>query len=102
MSAFQYPEIYRDTLDGLQISVSVLDLQKKIVFWSDGAEQITGDARIDGLGHTCAENILLHCTQSTCEMCTGKAPWRQPCTMLNRWKGSALFTLHLDRQSHTV
>ncbi len=74
MPAFQDPEIYRDILDGLQIGVSVLDLQKKIVFWSDGAEQITGYARIDVLGHTCAENILLHCNQPSCEMCTERCP----------------------------
>jgi len=74
MPAFQDPEIYRDILDGLQIGVSVLDLQKKIVFWSDGAEQITGYSRIDVLGHLCTENILLHCNQSCCEMCTEKCP----------------------------
>jgi diguanylate cyclase (GGDEF)-like protein/PAS domain S-box-containing protein len=74
MPAFQDPETYRDILDGLQIGVSVLDLQKKIVFWSDGAEQITGYARIDVLGHSCAENILLHCDQNSCEMCTEKCP----------------------------
>ena len=74
MPPFQDPEIYRDILDGLQIGVSVLDLQKKIVFWSDGAEQITGYARIDVLGHSCAENILLHCNQNSCEMCAGKCP----------------------------
>ena len=74
MPAFQDPEIYRDILDGLQIGVSVLDLQKKIVFWSDGAEQITGYARIDVLGHPCTENILLHCDQNSCEMCKEKCP----------------------------
>ncbi len=74
MPAFSDPETYRNILDGLQIGVSVLDLQKKIVFWSDGAEQITGYARIDVLGHSCAENVLLHCNQIGCEMCTGKCP----------------------------
>jgi diguanylate cyclase (GGDEF)-like protein/PAS domain S-box-containing protein len=68
------PQIYRDILDGLQIGVSVLDLHKKIVFWSDGAEKITGYARIDVLGHSCAENILLHCNHNSCEMCAGKCP----------------------------
>jgi diguanylate cyclase (GGDEF)-like protein/PAS domain S-box-containing protein len=68
------PQIYRDILDGLQIGVSVLDLHKKIVFWSDGAERITGYARIDVLGHSCAENILLHCNHNSCEMCAGKCP----------------------------
>lgn len=51
MPAFNDPDIYRDILDGLQIGVSVLDLNKKIVFWSDGAEHITGYSRIDVLGH---------------------------------------------------
>jgi two-component system, cell cycle response regulator len=74
MPAFQDPEIYRDILDGLQIGVSVLDLQRKIVFWSDGAEQITGYARIDVLGHSCVENVLLHCNQTSCEMCADQCP----------------------------
>jgi diguanylate cyclase (GGDEF)-like protein/PAS domain S-box-containing protein len=74
MPHFQDPEIYRDILDGLQIGVSVLDLNKKIVFWSDGAEQITGYSRIDVLGHSCSENILLHCNQNSCETCAGKCP----------------------------
>ena len=74
MLPFQDPEIYRDILDGLQIGVSVVDLNKRIVFWSDGAEHITGYARIDVLGHSCAENILLHCNHESCEMCTGKCP----------------------------
>src|SRR5271166_393108 len=74
MSAFPDPETYRNILDGLQIGVSVLDLQKKIVSWSDGAEQITGYARIDVLGHSCTDNILLHCNQIGCEMCTETCP----------------------------
>jgi diguanylate cyclase (GGDEF)-like protein/PAS domain S-box-containing protein len=69
MPAFQDPEIYRNILDGLQIGVSVLDLAKKIVFWSDGAQQITGYARIDVLGHSCRENVFLHCNEVSCETC---------------------------------
>ncbi|MGA9543028.1 MAG: diguanylate cyclase [Candidatus Sulfotelmatobacter sp.] len=74
MPAFRDPDTYRDILDGLQIGVSVLDLRQKIVFWSDGAEHITGYARIEVLGHACSENILLHCNQDTCEMCNEKCP----------------------------
>jgi len=74
MPAFQYPGIYRDILDGLQIGVSVVDPQKKIVFWNDGAEHITGYARIEVLGHSCAENILPHCNRASCEMCIEKCP----------------------------
>jgi diguanylate cyclase (GGDEF)-like protein/PAS domain S-box-containing protein len=74
MPHFKDPHIYRDILDGLQIGVSVLDVQKRIVFWSDGAEKITGYARIDVLGHSCNDNILLHCNQSSCEMCIEECP----------------------------
>jgi len=74
MPAFNDPEIYRNILNGLQIGVSVLDLQKKIVFWSDGAEHITGYSRIDVLGHPCADNILQHCNQTSCEMCSERCP----------------------------
>jgi len=65
---------FADILDGLQIGVSVLDLQRKIVFWSDGAEPITGYARIDVLGHSCTDSVLLHCNKIGCEMRTEKCP----------------------------
>jgi diguanylate cyclase (GGDEF)-like protein/PAS domain S-box-containing protein len=74
MPFFQDPETYRDILDGLQIGVSVLDLQKRIVFWSDGAEQITGYTRIEVLGHACTDNILQHCNQNSCELCAERCP----------------------------
>jgi diguanylate cyclase (GGDEF)-like protein/PAS domain S-box-containing protein len=74
MPRFHDPDIYRDILDSLQIGVSVIDLQQKIVFWSDGAEHITGYARIDVLGHSCCDNILLHCDQARCEMCVDRCP----------------------------
>lgn len=74
MPAFQDPDTYRAILDALQIGVSVLDLQRKIVFWSDGSEQLTGYSRIDVLGHPCTDNILQHCNHSSCEMCIDKCP----------------------------
>jgi diguanylate cyclase (GGDEF)-like protein/PAS domain S-box-containing protein len=74
MPAFDDPDIYRTILDQLQIGVSVLDLKKKVVFWSDGAEQITGYNRIEVLGQGYSENILEHCNESSCEMCSEHCP----------------------------
>ena len=96
MPAFRDPDTYRDILDGLQIGVSVLDLQKTIVFWSDGAEQITGYSRIDVLGHDCTDNILLHCNQIGCEMCNEKCPITSALHMPNLWKPSPSFTISPD------
>jgi diguanylate cyclase (GGDEF)-like protein/PAS domain S-box-containing protein len=74
MPPFSDPEIYRDILDELQIGVSVLDLDGKIAFWSDGAEKITGYTRLEVLGHLCTENILPHCNHDSCEMCVEHCP----------------------------
>jgi len=74
MPPFQDPDIYRDILDALPIGISVLDLNRRIVFWSDGSERITGYSRIEVLGHLCTDNILLHCNEISCAMCTQDCP----------------------------
>ena len=74
MPALDDPEIYRDILDELQIGVSVLDLQRRIVFWSDGAERISGYPRVEVLGHFCSDNLLQHCNEDSCEMCAKRCP----------------------------
>ena len=36
------PKPYRDILEGLPNGVYVVDRDRKILFWNDGAEQISG------------------------------------------------------------
>jgi|HubBroStandDraft_1064217.scaffolds.fasta_scaffold00029_54 diguanylate cyclase (GGDEF)-like protein/PAS domain S-box-containing protein len=74
MPAFQDPEIYRSILESLRVGVSILDLEKRIVFWNDGAEQITGYTRIDVLGHLCTDSFFLHCDQAGCDICLANCP----------------------------
>ena len=46
----------------------MVDLQKKIAFWSDGAEPITGNHRHEVVGRPCAGRTLSQCDRSnTCE-----------------------------------
>ncbi len=52
----------------------MVDLQKKIVFWSDGAERITGHFRHEVVGRPCAGRTLLQCDQNTCEPCGSECP----------------------------
>jgi hypothetical protein len=49
-------------------------MQKKIVFWSDGAERITGHLRHEVIGHSCISESLLHCDQPGCEFCKEDCP----------------------------
>ena len=70
MSAFHDSEICRGILESLPAGLCVVDLQKKIVFWSDGAERITGHLRHEVIGHSCVSEALLHCDQPGYEFCT--------------------------------
>jgi two-component system cell cycle response regulator len=74
MSAFHDPEIYRSILESLPTGLCVVDMQKKIVLWSDGAERITGHLRYDVIGHCCVGEPLLHCDQQDCEWCNEDCP----------------------------
>jgi diguanylate cyclase (GGDEF)-like protein/PAS domain S-box-containing protein len=74
MSAFEDPEICRSLLESLQVGVCVVDLQKKIIFWSDGAERITGNLRHEVVGRPCAGRTLSQCDQNTCEACGTECP----------------------------
>jgi len=74
MSIFQDSEICRSILESLPIGLCVVDMQKKIVFWSEGAERITGHLRYEVIGHSCIGEALLHCDQPGCEFCKEDCP----------------------------
>jgi diguanylate cyclase (GGDEF)-like protein/PAS domain S-box-containing protein len=74
MSLFHEPEICRGILESLPSGLCVVDMQKKIVFWSNGAERITGHLRHDVLGHSCVSETILHCDQPGCEFCKEDCP----------------------------
>jgi diguanylate cyclase (GGDEF)-like protein/PAS domain S-box-containing protein len=70
MSVFHDSEICRGILESLPAGLCVVDMQKKIVFWSDGAERITGHLRHEVIGHSCVSETLLHCDQPAYEFCS--------------------------------
>jgi diguanylate cyclase (GGDEF)-like protein/PAS domain S-box-containing protein len=61
MTGFQDFEICRNILESLQIGLCVVDLERKVVFWSDGAERITGYSRHEMVGRSCIESLMPHC-----------------------------------------
>lgn len=67
-------EMYRSILESLPIGLCIVDLEKKIVLWSDGAERITGHLRYEVIGHSCIGEPLLHCDQPGCEFCNEECP----------------------------
>jgi diguanylate cyclase (GGDEF)-like protein/PAS domain S-box-containing protein len=74
MSTFLDTDISRGILESLPAGLCVVDMQKKIVLWSDGAERITGHLRHEVIGHSCISETLLHCDQPGCEFCKEDCP----------------------------
>jgi len=74
MSAFDDSEICRTILENLPTGLCVVDIHKRILFWSSGAERITGHLRHDILGHCCAEEALFHCDERRAEACREECP----------------------------
>jgi diguanylate cyclase (GGDEF)-like protein/PAS domain S-box-containing protein len=59
MLDLQNAEIFRAALESLQTGVCVVDRDRKIGFWNDGAERITGYLRQDVVGRFCGEILLI-------------------------------------------
>jgi len=74
MSAFDEFDVCRNVLESLLTGVCVVDMQKRIVLWSDGAERITGHLRHEVIGRSCIGKAVLHCQQPGCEFCSEECP----------------------------
>jgi PAS domain S-box-containing protein/diguanylate cyclase (GGDEF)-like protein len=58
MPAFSDPEIYQTVLEGLPTGVYLVDRERRIRFWNEGAEQITGYLRQDVVGRFLRDHLL--------------------------------------------
>jgi PAS domain S-box-containing protein len=74
MKQFQDAEICWTILEGLPIGIYLVDRDRRILFWNDKAEQITGYLRQDVVGRHCRDNILMHCDDKNNVLCTTACP----------------------------
>jgi diguanylate cyclase (GGDEF)-like protein/PAS domain S-box-containing protein len=58
MPDFSDPEIYQAVLEGLPTGVYLVDRNRRIRFWNEGAEQITGYLRQDVVGRFLRDHLL--------------------------------------------
>jgi diguanylate cyclase (GGDEF)-like protein/PAS domain S-box-containing protein len=52
----------------------LVDEDRRIVFWSDGAERISGFLRQEVVGRFCGDNILVHCDENNALLCGTACP----------------------------
>jgi diguanylate cyclase (GGDEF)-like protein/PAS domain S-box-containing protein len=64
MSEFESPDVLRSVLESLQTGIYLVDRDHKIVFWSDGAERITGYLRQEVVGRFCRESLIANSEKS--------------------------------------
>lgn len=75
MEDLRDPELFQHVLEGLRFGVFLLDQQRRIFFWNDGAEAITGYHRHEVLGHPCQDNIFDQCSDDNCGLCGSTCPF---------------------------
>src|SRR5208283_1993429 len=74
MLDLQNAEIFRAALESLQTGVCVVDRDRRISFWNDGAERITGYLRQDVLGRFCGEVLLIKFHENKEAICEHSCP----------------------------
>lgn len=74
MLDLQNAEIFRAALGSLQTGVCLVDRERKISFWNDGAERITGYLRQDVLGRFCGEILLIKFHENKVALCEQSCP----------------------------
>jgi len=61
-------------LDTVSDGIYFLDPQRRITFWSKGAERITGYASEQVMGRRCSDNILVHVDDQGTNLCVHDCP----------------------------
>jgi len=63
-----------DLIDAIPEGIYVTNDRREIVYWSEGAEHITGYAAADVVGSHCYDDILVHEDVYGHKLCTGSCP----------------------------
>ncbi len=54
-------EVYREIVESLPVGVYIVGLDRRIAFWNQAAEEITGYLSQEVIGRPCHEELLVHC-----------------------------------------
>jgi PAS domain S-box-containing protein/diguanylate cyclase (GGDEF)-like protein len=66
--------VFEAVVDSLETGVYVVDRHRKIVYWNQGAERISGYLRQDVTGRFCRDNILVHSDGHEAVLCQTACP----------------------------
>ena len=64
------PDIFRQLLESLPVGIYIVTLDRRIVFWNRAAERITGYLGQEVIGHSCGDEIMVHCGGQGTPVCS--------------------------------
>ena len=67
-------DVYRAVLESLPQGIYMVDRDRKILLWNDGAERITGYLRHEIVGRSCQNCVLRFCDEDDKLLCGAKCP----------------------------
>ncbi len=71
---------YKNLLDNLYDGVYFVDLKRRITYWNQGAERLTGYSAAEAVGKSCFDNFLMHVDETGCALCVHGCPLRRTMT----------------------
>jgi len=74
MSLVLEAETCRTILESLPSGLYIVDRERRILLWNDGAERITGYLRQEVIGRRCQQDLLMHCDERHNLLCDECCP----------------------------
>lgn len=71
---FKFDLVNESILDNLHEGAYVLDKNRTIIYWNNGAKRITGYASNEVIGKSCSNNILVHVDEKGKNLCNNLCP----------------------------
>jgi diguanylate cyclase (GGDEF)-like protein/PAS domain S-box-containing protein len=72
--AIEDPGLFRTIVDNLCEGVLVVDRERKVLYWSPGAERITGHSSVDVVGRHSCDGVLANEAESGEALCPDRCP----------------------------
>jgi PAS domain S-box-containing protein len=70
VSCLSTVSLFQQFADLLPFGAYIVDPARKVVYWNQRAEQITGFLAQEVVGHSCDDDLLVHCGTSGVVLCT--------------------------------
>ncbi len=73
-SSMEANSLFKQVLDNLLDGVYFTDRERRITYWNQAAEYLTGYSAEEVIGKRCSDNFLMHVDDSGCLLCAGDCP----------------------------